>query len=203
MSDTKDALLIILAKVPELGKVKTRLAKTVGDDNALKVYIKLLQHTHGIADAIEADKVVYFTDEPEDFDTFKFYKFKTKVQRGDGLGERMSNCFRDAFKEGYKRVAIIGSDCIQLDADILQEAFAALENNEFVVGPAEDGGYYLMGMSSMHQAVFEGKTWSEADVFLDTLLDIKATEKPFHILQTLSDVDREEDLNEDLRALLD
>jgi rSAM/selenodomain-associated transferase 1 len=198
---TKD-LLMIMAKVPEMGKVKTRLAETIGDEGALKVYLKLLQHTFEVASHIEADKIVYFTESKTEFDMLDYYKFDKAVQPGGDLGERMSYCFRSAFDKGYERVIIIGSDCFALDTKTLSAAMASLVDKDFVIGPAEDGGYYLLGMTKMHEQLFLNKTWSTSDVFLDSILDMKNSGLAYEILPTLNDVDRESDLDDELKDLI-
>ena len=195
-------LLMILAKVPEMGKVKTRLAETIGQEDALKVYLKLLQHTHEVASKVDAHVIVYFTESPSDFDMLDYYKFDKDVQRGSDLGERMSFCFRNAFDKGYERVVIIGSDCYELNGTILNSAFASLTEKDFVIGPASDGGYYLLGMTMMNEQFFLNKTWSSEDVFLDTILDMKNTGREYEILETLNDVDREKDLDDELKDLI-
>lgn len=202
MTKTSNTLVMILAKVPELGKCKTRLAATIGDEKALTVYVELLQHTYRIADKAAADKVVFFTGPAHEFDMLDYYRFDKRMQEGDSLGERMAHCFRYAFLAGYERALIMGSDCHQLDEEIVTEAVEALDANDFVIGPAEDGGYYLIGMKQMHEEIFQDKKWSTADVFLDTLIDMKATGLPYHLLPTLSDVDTEADLDEELKRLI-
>lgn len=194
---------MIFAKVPEHGKVKTRLAETIGEDKALQIYLKLLQHTHEVASKVDSDKLVFYATSPDDFDMLDYYRLPKTTQNGDDLGERMKDAFKRAFAQNYDQVVIIGSDCYQLTTDILEEAFENLATHDFVLGPAADGGYYLLGMNYIQEALFDGKQWSTEDVFLDTMLDIKSMEASYHILETLSDVDREEDLTADLREKVD
>uniref|UniRef100_UPI0026EF25A0 TIGR04282 family arsenosugar biosynthesis glycosyltransferase n=1 Tax=Mesonia mobilis TaxID=369791 RepID=UPI0026EF25A0 len=103
-------LLIIFTKNPELGKCKTRLAKSIGDISALEVYKKLLQHTAKVTQDLSADKVVFNNTEPIDQDDFSSTHFSKKNQRGDDLGEKMSNAFQGGFQNNYEKVVIIGSD---------------------------------------------------------------------------------------------
>ncbi|NND95202.1 MAG: glycosyltransferase [Flavobacteriales bacterium] len=199
MENDMRRLLMIFAKVPEHGKVKTRLAETIGDDKALQVYLKLLQHTHEVASRLEVDKLVFYASSPEEFDLLDYYRVPKTTQNGDDLGERMKDAFKRAFAQHYNQVVIIGSDCYDLSTEILEEAFKKLGEYDLVIGPAEDGGYYLLGMNEKSDSLFEGKKWSTQDVFLDTILDIKGLERTYHILPTLKDVDRETDLSSDLR----
>ncbi len=193
------SLLMIFAKVPEAGKVKTRLAETIGEDKALKVYLTLLNHTHAVASKVEVDKLLFYSGDVDSFDMLDYYRIPKTIQEGDGLGERMSNAFVRSFAQGYDKVVIIGSDCYDLSAEVIDEAFEALDEHDFVLGPANDGGYYLLGMRKLETKIFLNKTWSGPDVFLDTILDLKSWDCNYHILPTLSDVDHEADLSDELK----
>ncbi|OJJ16333.1 glycosyltransferase [marine bacterium AO1-C] len=188
-------LLLIFTKNPELGKVKTRLAKTIGDQKALEVYQYLLEHTHSItANIPNTDKAVFYSKFVDNTDLWEATHYQKQVQQGEGLGERMSNGFIWGFAQKYTSIIIIGSDCIEITQDIIEEAFQALQTQDFVIGPAKDGGYYLLGMNAPYPQVFENKTWSTASVFPDTLQDLQAKSDKIHHLPLLSDVDTEKDL---------
>lgn len=187
-------LLMIFIKNPILGKVKTRLANTMGGEKALKVYLKLLEHTHKIANQVQVDKVVFYSDYIDENDIWKKSQFQKLLQKGDNLGDKMSNAFVETFSMGYKRVVIIGSDCFEINEDIISDAFKILEETEIVLGPAKDGGYYLLGMKKHYTQIFENKTWSTESVLKDTLLDISNLKLTFKLLPTLSDIDEEKDL---------
>lgn len=187
-------LLMVFIKNPELGKVKTRLAKTVGDEKALHVYQILLDHTHKVARRVNADKAVFYSDYISTDDVWKKDNFQQLIQKGDSLGDRMAAAFIKAFNMGYKNVLVIGSDCFDLNEDIITEAFKILEKNEVVLGPAKDGGYYLLGMKRYYEQLFKNKTWSSENVLLDTLLDLSNLNLSFKLLPTLSDIDQEKDL---------
>lgn len=189
-----DNLIIIFAKNPEIGKVKTRLAKSIGEEKALMIYLKLLEHTHAITDKVFADKAIFYADKVQEYDLLDYYKFPKFLQRGKDLGERMERASGQAFGQSYERVIIIGSDCYELSTEIIENAFDALNRNNVVIGPALDGGYYLIGMDRHYPHLFHNKKWSSADIFLDTLLDIQKLKLSYHILPTLSDVDEEKDL---------
>ena len=193
---------MIFAKIPEVGKVKTRLAETVGDDKALQIYLKLLGRTHDVASKASSDKLIFYAGASDDFDLLDYYRIPKTTQCDGDLGVRMNDAFTRAFAQQYEQVMIIGSDCYELTSDLIDEAFTHLNDNDFVIGPAKDGGYYLLGMTRLHDPLFEGKAWSTEDVFLDTILDMKENGGRYHILPTLSDVDREEDLPEDLLEVI-
>ena len=187
-------LLMIFIKNPQLGKVKTRLAKTIGNEKALQVYHLLLNHTNKITQKVEVDKAVFYSDFIAVDDHWSKEGFQQYVQVGEDLGDRMSTAFMSAFNMGYKKVAIIGSDCFELNEDIITDAFTILQQHEFTLGPAKDGGYYLLGMSNYHEQLFKNKAWSTESVLIDTLLDFEKLKGSFKLLPTLSDIDEEKDL---------
>ncbi len=190
---SKNALLIF-TRNPELGKCKTRLAKTVGDKAALDIYKFLLQHTVNITTPLPVDKFVYYSVKVRENDIWNESIFRKKQQEGDDLGERMQNAFTEVFKMGYQRAIIIGSDMYDMTTNDLQNAFLKLEKNNFVLGPAEDGGYYLLGMKAVNPSLFKNKTWGTESVLKDTLEDLKF--ENVSILEEKNDVDYYEDVKD-------
>lgn len=189
-----DSLLMVFVKNPKKGKVKTRLAKTVGDEKALEIYRILLDHTITIAKRVNYDKAIFYSDYIDETDMWQKAKFSQYVQEGNDLGERMYNAFKYAFSKQYKSVVIIGSDCLDLNEHIISDAFDILKNSEVVIGPAKDGGYYLLGMQKLYKDLFINKHWSTENVLLDTLLDVSQLNISMKLLPTLSDIDEEKDL---------
>lgn len=189
-------LLIIFAKNPELGTVKTRLAKTIGKTAALEVYIKLLEKTISITENLDHDKVVYYHERIGSDDLWDSNTFNKALQKGNDLGEKMNDAFHSAFDQGYENVCIIGSDCFELTSDILNQAFTLLKTKAAVVGAAEDGGYYLLGMSQYQPELFEGKAWSTDKVFSSTKNDFIKLGLSYTELPVLSDVDVAADLGD-------
>jgi rSAM/selenodomain-associated transferase 1 len=187
-------LLIVFIKNSVPGKVKTRLASSIGEAEALAVYNKLLDHTLNISKPLSIDKVVYYSEFISGDDVWKSSGFSQELQQGDDLGERMMNAFIKAFQQSYERVAIIGSDCFDLTKDILTDAFEELNKRDVVVGPALDGGYYLLGMKSLHRELFFNKTWSSDTVLNETLESIRELTLSFSLLPLLRDIDTEQDL---------
>ncbi|WKN32770.1 TIGR04282 family arsenosugar biosynthesis glycosyltransferase [Porifericola rhodea] len=190
-----DASLIIFVKKPEIGKVKTRLAATVGDEKALEVYQQLLERTFAITHVLPQEKVVYYTPEIVHHDLWNEAYFLKALQVEGTLGERMKQAFAERFEAGYQKVCIIGSDCYQLSTEIVEQAFAALETQDVVIGPSTDGGYYLLGMNKLHAALFQDKAWSTDKVLEQTIDTARQHKLSCFILPELSDVDREEDLH--------
>lgn len=194
MQDPSKQLLLIFVKHPEKGKSKTRLAKGIGEDKALAVYRELLAHTLSVSQDVSVDKVVFFGNQMPEKDLWSEAGFSRFQQVGDDLGSRMNHAFSWGFSQGYERICIIGSDCATLSSEILASAFSVLEKKDFVIGPAKDGGYYLLGMSSLYSKVFEGKVWSTANVREEAVADLAAGNKTYDLLPVLSDVDVVEDL---------
>lgn len=184
-------LLIIFVKNIKLGKVKTRLAKTIGDEGALEVYTQLVQITEKATETIDVDKLIYFSDT---IINTKWKMVNKKVQIGNDLGERMHNAFYDGFKQGYESIVLIGSDLPEISAAIILNGFAALEQKEVVFGPAEDGGYYLIGMNSLNPMLFENKPWSKNNLLAITLQELSQENIAFSLIEMLNDIDTFEDL---------
>ncbi|MBW2960394.1 TIGR04282 family arsenosugar biosynthesis glycosyltransferase [Mesonia aestuariivivens] len=187
----KDVLLIF-TKNPEMGKCKTRLAKSIGKKAALSIYKKLLQHTAQVAQKANSDKQVFYSKEIIQKDHFKSNLFQKKLQNGDHLGAKMSNAIADAFKENYEKVIIIGSDLYDLEVNDIYKAFQQLEQSDYVIGPAKDGGYYLLGMKKFTPEIFQDINWSTATVLQETLQLLQ--NKKVALLTEKNDIDTIEDL---------
>ncbi len=190
----KNALIIFVRK-PELGKVKTRLAATIGDKIALLVYNDLLSHTCMITKNLPLDKYAFYNQQAIGEDLWSKNGFHRKEQEGIGLGEKMENAFENLRNEGYEKIIIIGSDCFELEESLIREAFDQLDKNDLVIGPANDGGYYLIGMKKIYSFLFRNKKWSTDSVCSDTLQDIQEHNLSCYQLPVLTDVDTEEDYN--------
>lgn len=186
--------LIIFTRNPELGKVKTRLAASIGDEKALKIYTFLLNKTKEATLDLTCNKVVYYSVKIRQNDLWNANFYEKRQQQGNDLGERMENAFKDAFAQGYEKVIIIGSDLYDLTPNHIHQAFKALTNNDAVIGPAKDGGYYLLGMKTLHATIFKNKKWGTSTVRKETLKDLKNTK--IHLLEELNDIDVYEDLKE-------
>ena len=190
-----NSVLIIFVKNPVLGKVKTRLADALGEANALLIYQKLLQHTCLVTTNIFLDKYVFYMEYINRNDLWKNELYEKELQAGNDLGERMKNAFELLFKKGYKEVVIIGSDCYELTEEIIMNAFDQLRQKNVVIGPAKDGGYYLLGMNVFIPQLFTGKSWSTNKVFQETLAEIKSSNYSLHRLPVLNDVDTPADVS--------
>jgi rSAM/selenodomain-associated transferase 1 len=186
-----DALLIFIRN-PELGKVKTRLAKSIGDTDALKVYKDLLQHTMEQTKNIRCDKFVFYDSTIAEGDIWTDEVYQKRIQYKGDLGHKMQTAFELLFEMGYTNCIIVGSDLFDLKSELIETAFTELQKNNVVLGPAEDGGYYLLGLKEMNKSLFINKNWGTSSVFIDTMKDLE-TQK-IHLMPTLNDIDTFEDL---------
>ncbi|HRI20574.1 MAG TPA: TIGR04282 family arsenosugar biosynthesis glycosyltransferase [Panacibacter sp.] len=186
--------LIIFVKNPLPGMVKTRLAKTIGAQEAVAVYRQLLLHTYNISIKCNADKFVFYVDFINEDDLWSNGSYQKFLQQGDDFGERILNAFELLFLQGYKKVTIIGSDCIEIETSHLHQAFDFLNDCDVVIGPAQDGGYYLFAMKAMYKQFFLNKNRGTSLLLQQTLKDISELHLTYHLLPVLSDVDEEKDM---------
>ncbi len=187
--------LIIFVRNPVLGKVKTRLAKTMGDENALKVYKALLRKTHETVKGLNCDKYIFYHGSINNNDSWPASIYKKEVQVTGTLGEKMAAASEQIFDKGYEKLLIIGSDCYALTPEIIEEAFIKLSTAEVVIGPATDGGYYLIGQTRFIPALFALEEWSTPQVLQQTIDVCTAHGIPVFKLPMLSDVDEEKDID--------
>jgi rSAM/selenodomain-associated transferase 1 len=192
-------LLIVFVKNAIRGKVKTRLAQSIGDEEALNVYRHLVRITERESLKLShCDVHIYFTENEQS--TF-WPNNKKFVQFGDDLGKRMMNAFQNGFNSGYKKIIAIGSDLPDLKVEIMSEGLKALDFNDTVFGPAEDGGYYLVGMKRIIPEIFINKRWSDPSLLVATTDELKRIGYSFELLFPLNDVDTVEDLKKSSIAL--
>jgi rSAM/selenodomain-associated transferase 1 len=174
--------------------VKTRLAATVGQQRAYEVYLHLLAITRTAALGADCESHLHYSDRIDLDDEWPNAYFSKYVQQGEGLGERMLHAFTLSFANGAERAIVVGSDCPELTSSLINAAFNALDGHDAVIGPADDGGYYLLGMKRPVPDFFEGKQWSTATVLADTLADAQRLGLKVQLMPMLSDLDNEVDL---------
>ena len=192
-------LIIVFVRNTQLGAVKTRLASTIGDRIALKIYKALLKHTAREVNKVSADKKVLYSEYIKDVDIWGEMNFLKGLQSKGNLGQRMESAFKTAFAKGYKNVVIVGSDLYSLKSSHIETAIKQLKKNEVVLGPAADGGYYLLGLKMSLSALFCNKQWGSATVLEDTLNDLKSSS--VFLLEPLNDIDTFEDLKKEPELL--
>lgn len=184
--------LIIFIKNPELGKAKTRIAKTMGDEKALAIYKELLKHTLDTTCKVDCNRHLFYSQYINTEDQWSENDFIKQLQIEGGLGDKMKEAFQTVLK-APSRCLIIGSDCGDISKDILTQAFDALQDHDVVLGPTFDGGYYLLGMSKPGLDLFDGVAWSTESVYDQTLQLINKAKASYYELPRLHDIDYEED----------
>lgn len=196
----RDALLIF-AKVPAPGDVKTRLVPPLTEAGAARLYEAFLRDALRQYRALDADLRLYLSPPADRLPPALVPEgVGVHLQRGEGLGPRMAHAFVETFAAGYERVVVIGTDHPTLPTPFIEMAFDALaEPLSVSIGPSEDGGYYLLGMNDFFPQLFHQMRYSHADVFAETLDRVAATRAGLTILPTWYDVDTAEAL-ERLRA---
>ena len=199
MDQQTKSLLIIFYRNPKIGAVKTRLAATVGNQKALDIYRKLSLHTRAITENLKVDKIIFYSDAIDLMDIWSNATYLKAMQAGEDLGEKMKQAIVAAFETGYTSICIIGTDCVDLTGEIIHEAFEELESVDAVIGPASDGGYYLLGMNKPYVEVFNNKHWSTDTVLQQTIDDFESLNLLYVKLEVLTDIDTEDDLPEEWR----
>lgn len=194
--NTTAACLLIFVKNPALGKVKTRLAAEIGQEKALVVYRQLLEKTRLATKDLRCAKTVYYDRQIEENDIWHSDIYDKKKQKGHDLGERMLNAFAGAFSDNFTKACIIGSDCFDLTTEIINQAFEKLDTHDVVIGPALDGGYYLLGMKKLIPGIFTGKPWSQNSLLEETLVEARQLNLNCFLLPSLNDIDTYKDLRE-------
>jgi rSAM/selenodomain-associated transferase 2/rSAM/selenodomain-associated transferase 1 len=192
--------LILFTRFPIQGKVKTRLIPALGAGGAAalqrRLTLRALRWAEKLRDTQGVGLEVQF--EGADEKTLSHWlgdRFDFCQQIEGDLGQKMAWAFEKSFREGCKATVLIGTDCPQLTSDVLSQAFARLRNDAVVIGPAVDGGYYLIGLRRMIPELFRGVAWGTNTVLRDSLLALERTGLKAVLLEPLSDIDRAEDLN--------
>jgi rSAM/selenodomain-associated transferase 1 len=199
--------LLVFAKTPKPGKVKTRLLAAVSADVAAELHEACIGDTLRLVRKMRGCDVFVFTAGGTSYfrRLVKHLGSGARVgvlpQRGTDLGTRMENAFRKCFAMGYREVAVIGTDTPWMGEERVRRAFAELKANDVVIGPAEDGGYYLLGTRKMVAEIFRGIPWSTERVLELTLKKIAALKLRKKLLRWDFDLDRPEDLRRVTRML--
>lgn len=191
-------MLIVFVKRPVLGQVKTRLAASIGAEEALATYEQLLEQTaQELRDFLLCPTSIYYANGlPSDEEPCAFRGFERRKQAAfPDLGLRMHSAFEDAFARGAKKVLLIGSDCPDMTSGLLELAWQLLDSRDVLLGPARDGGYYLIGLKAAAPELFLNKTWSHEQVYAQALESIEALGLSYLALPELYDIDRKEDLD--------
>jgi hypothetical protein len=189
-----DNALIIFAKYPDPKTVKTRLSPVFNDTERTQLYTKMMTDTfEKFGHLLDITTFIFYTPiESEGY--FSQFRLETRLQEGLDLGERMLNAIKSTLSLGYKNVTIIGTDIPDLTSDIIYEAFERLLDNDLVIGPALDGGYYLIGLKKAYEELFTDLSWSTDITASQTLTKAYELGLNYYKLKILRDIDRPEDL---------
>lgn len=197
----QDKALIIFMRFPEMGKVKSRLASSIGWQQSMEVYLKLARRTLGLVSEFkvqhpEIDIYIFFTPSDRASDMKEAFPgpWFFVPQNGTHLGSRMSNAFQTLFKRGYGQVLMVGTDIADLQTSDFEAGFEALKSGCSALGPATDGGFYLIGLKSPCSLPFETERWGTNDVFFRTFNLLEVSGHRVRITQERQDIDRPEDL---------
>jgi rSAM/selenodomain-associated transferase 1 len=191
-------LLVIFSKNPVKGRVKTRLASAIGEEEALQVYETLRTHTEKIAAAVNAPRHIFYSDVIPENDILLSGGAPGYLQEGRDLGERMHRAFLHGFSEGFGLIVLIGTDCLELTTVLIEEAFRCLAGEEVVIGPARDGGYYLIGLKRAFPELFLDREWSTPNVLYNTIRTLREHGTGHMLLPALSDIDTIDDLKKSM-----
>jgi len=203
---TKKNALIIFLKYPQAGKVKTRLAKDVGDYEAARIYSNMaLNIIESVVDPKSYNTILFYYP-PEKEKEIKDWVGEKEVQYspqvGNTLGDRISNAFKEVFSSSADKTVIIGTDCLDITSENIKEALYLLDETEVVLGPAEDGGYYLLGLNKYRPQIFQDIDWSTEHVLEQTVLRIVENSLNYSLLKTLKDIDTVDDINDQFGDVL-
>lgn len=194
--------LILFTRYPEPGVTKTRLIPALGKNGAADLQRRMTEAAAVQAEMVAGSRPVGFDIcyDGQDHELVTQWlktlapKGKCRPQGEGDLGLRMRRAFEQAFAEGCQRVVLFGCDCPKLTAMIMEQALAALADHDLVIGPALDGGYYLLGMTGPHYFLFENIEWGNDAVLANTIKQAEAFGLRIFLLESLADVDRPEDL---------
>jgi rSAM/selenodomain-associated transferase 1 len=185
---SKQNIILVFTKGTDFGQVKTRLRPFLNNVQSMELHLAFLQDTLEKIKSLNIHGSLYVVGDPD----FHFKNsFPIFPQNGNDLGSRLHNAFEDQFMN-HDRIVVIGTDSPDLPTGRIQEAFLSLQNHDAVIGPTEDGGYYLLGLSKMIPTVFETIPWSTNEVFQKTLEKLHGYKT--HVLESHYDVDVIEDL---------
>lgn len=193
------SIIIVLAKAPILGEVKTRIGKKIGMERSKWIYEQLLSHTSNVTKKTKIKTVLFKNKNHEKLETLFKHSIASKFQLGRSLGEKMENAFHWAFKKKYKKIILIGADLWTLNEKIIIDSFKLLDKFNLVIGPSYDGGYFLIGMKKPNENIFKNIPWSTNNVLEKTISKMKTRKISF--LEITKDIDSFSDLKSNLSLL--
>ena len=193
------SIIIVLAKAPILGEVKTRIGKNIGMESSKWIYEQLLSHTSNVTKKTKIKTVLFKNKNHEKLETLFKHSIASKFQVGKSLGEKMENAFQWAFKKKFKKIILIWTDLWTLNEKIIIDSFKLLDKFNLVIGPSYDGGYFLIGMKKPNENIFKNIPWSTNNVLEKTISKMKTRKISF--LEIAKDIDSFSDLKSNLSLL--
>jgi uncharacterized protein len=195
LTNKSDKLLIVFLSNAIKGQIKTNISRVLGEENTLGIYKYLLQLNRDATKAVKADKWVCYSNFIDRNDIYHPSKYQKKLQAGRILGEKLWNCFRWGFQREYKSIVLLSVDIPGISTELIEDAFSKLQTNNVVLGPARDGGYYLIGMNIPVKDIFFRKKWGSKKVFPAMLDDLHRLDIDYSLCQTLGDIDHHTDIH--------
>lgn len=190
--------LIVFTRYPEPGKTKTRMIPALGAEGAAGLQRQMTEKTIKVAQQLQffspVDLAIYFNGGSQELMQAWLGNLNFYAQSRGDLGEKLRSALEDSFSQGFNRIVVIGIDCPDLTASILAQAFQSLETADLVIGPAVDGGYYLIGLKFLIPEVFQNIDWGTSLVLDQTKTQAEMLSLSIKYLPTLQDIDRPEDL---------
>jgi hypothetical protein len=202
MQNSTEKCVILFVKCPKSGQVKTRLNPEITEEQSAHLYTEFIRDTIDTLHNLNLPVEIFINQIPGDgCKDLDFLQQEFHLQFGNNLGERMKNAFLEVFSAGFTKAIIIGSDLPDLPGSELIEAFQALQVKDAVIGPSQDGGYYLLGFrqNTLLHSVFYDIPWSTGSVYRDTIRELESRAYDTYELKTLNDVDDIEDLRDFVR----
>ena len=190
--------VIIFVRYPEKGKVKTRLAKEIGEESALSFYTTCAENTFDECKKIKSENILLYlfysgVSDNSLITKWAGFDFVSYPQIGSDLGKRINNSFKEVFTNKIDKAVIIGTDIPDINAEIINQSFEILNSADIVIGPSADGGYYLLGMKKPYDFLFDNIQWSTGSVFRETMSSVLIHNLTFFVLPELIDIDTKDD----------
>lgn len=196
LNQHRNEQLFVFVKAPRVGTVKTRIAQTIGAERACAIYRELVETVLKNLSSIRYTQLRFSPDDSrEEITRWLREDWKAEPQGTGDLGERLQSAFAEAFADGAERVVIVGSDCPEVKTQDVRAAWKELRSHDLVIGPAVDGGYWLIGLRAPQPELLREITWSSDQVLAQTLQRAKSLGLRIQLLRILNDIDTETDWN--------
>jgi len=181
------AALIIFIQQPLPGEIITKSGEALSEREVFSIQQQLSLHTYYTSINVSADKFLFYSNTIQHEDTWVNDAYKKYLQQGEDLSKRMMHAMEIIFQQGYSKAIIVCRQNIEIESFHLQRAFDVLNDYDIVIGPSQDGGYYLIGMKKLHHELFADKIAGKSSLLQQTLNDITKLRLTYHLQQVLGD----------------